>query len=97
MSGICPDCGRSWEDTRRSGRLGCPGCWDAFRQELSEIVIGLHGADRHPLDEDLGSQLRGHRRRGLEEELRQALLQEDYVRAGQLRDLLRTPDAEPSA
>ena len=93
MSGICPDCGRSWEDARRSGRLGCPGCWDAFRQELSEVVLGLHGADRQPQEEDLPSQIRERRRKTLEDELKQALALEDYAKASQLRDQLRTEEA----
>lgn len=95
MSGICPDCGRSWDDARRGGRLGCPGCWDAFRQELTEVVVGLHGSDRQPVDEDLPSQVRERRRLRLEEELRLALAQEDYVRAGRLRDQLRLETDPP--
>ena len=90
MSGICPDCGKTWEDARRSGRLGCPGCWDAFRQELSEVVMGIHGADRQPDEEDLQNKVRERRRRLLEDELRQALSQEDYGKASQIRDQLRT-------
>ena len=96
MSGICPDCGRSWEDARRGGRLGCPGCWDAFRQELTEVVVGLHGSDRQPVDEDLRSQVRERRRKQLEDDLRQALAHEDYVQAGRLRDQIRV-ESEPPA
>jgi len=95
VSGICPDCGRTWEDARRSGRLGCPACWDAFRQELSEVVEGLHGALRQPLEADLDVQVKERKRRTLEDELKQALSQEDYAKASRLRDRLRTEDAEP--
>lgn len=95
MSGICPDCGRTWEDARRSGRLGCPACWDAFRQELTEVVEGLHGSDRQPVDANLDVQVKDRKRRTLEDELRQALAQEDYAKASQLRDRMRTEDAEP--
>ncbi len=90
MTGICPDCGRSWDDVRRGGRLGCPSCWDAFRQELSEVVTGMHGSDRQPGEEDLQTQIRLRKRRLLEEDLRSALASEDYARAGQVRDLLRS-------
>ncbi len=89
MTGICPDCGRSWEDVRRGGRLGCPSCWDAFRRELSEVLEGLHGSDRQPEEEDLASQVRNRRRRVLEDALRNALSSEDYTEAGRLRDLLK--------
>ncbi len=89
MTAICPDCGRSWEDARRGGRLGCTGCWDAFRQELSTVVSELHGSDRQPDDEELATQLLERRRRNLEEELRQALALEDYALAGRIRDQMR--------
>jgi protein arginine kinase activator len=93
VSGICPDCGRTWEDARRSGRLGCPACWDAFRQELSEVVVGFHGATSQPVEEELETQVKERRRKSIEDELRQALAQEDYAKASLLRDKLRTEDA----
>jgi protein-arginine kinase activator protein McsA len=62
---------------------------------LTEVVVGLHGSDRQPVDEDLQSQVRERRRRQLEDDLRQALAQEDYVQAGRLRDLIRV-ESDPS-
>ena len=93
MNGICPECGRNWENARRSGRLGCPACWDAFRRDLSEILEGFHGSDRQPVEEDLESQVRDRKRRDLEDGLRQALALEDYAKASQLRDQLRSEGA----
>jgi protein arginine kinase activator len=89
MSRICPDCGRSWEDARSKGRLGCTGCWNAFRSELSVLLVESQGADRHVTGNGPVDQARGLRRHRLESRLQVALSREDYTEAGRLRDLLR--------
>lgn len=88
MSGICPDCGRSWEEIRRRGRLGCAGCWSAFRTELSELLRERQGTDEQP-DTDPSDEARELRRSRLEELMKDALAREDYAEAGRLHDLLR--------
>lgn len=85
----CPDCGRTLEDARRSGRLGCPGCWDSFRTELVQIVSGMHGSERHPPLPDARAQARDLRRSRMEGELQAALEREAYDEATLLRDRLR--------
>ena len=30
----CPDCGTTWQAMARSGKVGCPQCYNAFREEL---------------------------------------------------------------
>jgi len=80
---------------------------------LTEVVEGLHGSDRQPVDADLDVQVKDRKRRTLEDELRQGLgpggyakgrplrgqvraqAQENYAKASQLRDRMRTEDAEP--
>lgn len=89
MSGRCPECGRSWEDARRTGRLGCPSCWDAFRTELGQILSEFHGAQRHPDLPAPAEQARLLRKATVEAELGTALAREDYLEAGRLRDLLK--------
>lgn len=89
-AGICPDCGRSWEDIRLRGRLGCTGCWDAFRSELAGLLGEVQGADRQGAGTDPLEQARGLRRRRLDSRLQSALAREDYAEAGRLRDLLRS-------
>jgi len=89
VSRICPDCGRSWEDARQRGRLGCTGCWNTFRIELSEVLSDGQGTDRHVPETEPVEQARELRRLRLESKLQTALAREDYVEAGRVRDLLR--------
>jgi len=88
LSGRCPDCGRSWDETRRGGRLGCCGCWSAFRGELVELLSESQGSDLHP-DTDPSEEARRLVRTRLDARLQEALAREDYAEAGRLRDLLK--------
>lgn len=88
MIGICPDCGSSWDDLRRKGRLGCAGCWSAFRTELSAFLRERQGAGEH-IPSDPADEARSLLRGRIDERLRDALSREDYSEAGRLRDLLK--------
>jgi len=89
VSQRCPECGRSWEDVRRTGRLGCPSCWDSFRSELDQILSDVHGATTHPQLPSAEEQARGLRKAAVEAQLEAALAREDYLEAGRIRDLLK--------
>lgn len=39
----CFECGSSLEDINKSGRLGCPGCYDSFREELVPVLHRCQG------------------------------------------------------
>lgn len=71
------------------GRLGCAGCWNSFRTELSELLSEGQGTNRHVPDTDPVEQARGLRKHRLESLLQAALVREDYGEAGRVRDLLR--------
>jgi len=43
----CPDCGLTWADYQREGRLGCGSCWETFREDLEADLKGLHRGGRH--------------------------------------------------
>lgn len=88
---LCPDCSWTWARFRERGRLGCPGCYDAFREPLEGLLRQMHGAPEH-----LGKQARPVTRADrvdspdeLRRQLEQAVATEDFERAAQLRDRLR--------
>jgi len=43
----CSVCGINFMEFQRSGRLGCPKCYDAFQAQLSTLLKRIHGSDRH--------------------------------------------------
>lgn len=43
----CTNCGLSYEDFRKFGRLGCSECYSAFRGHLSSLLKKIHGSSHH--------------------------------------------------
>lgn len=43
----CPSCGFTFQDFRKIGRLGCPKCYDTFKDNLAPLLRQIHGSDRH--------------------------------------------------
>ena len=95
----CPRCGRTAQQFRKTGYLGCPECYRTFAPQISGMLKNLHRGERHlgkvPLS--AGSQERKGRdsallnreierlRRELEEKIRQ----EAYEDAAVLRDRIQ--------
>lgn len=87
----CPECGATLAEFRRTGRLGCAGCYTAFEGQLRDLLRRLHGTSRHagerygaaapaPPADDLA---------GLKERLRLAVEAERFEEAARLRDAIR--------
>jgi protein arginine kinase activator len=43
----CPSCKFTFQDFRRMGRLGCPRCYETFKEQLKPLMRKIHGSDRH--------------------------------------------------
>jgi protein arginine kinase activator len=43
----CKSCGFMYRDYSRTGRLGCPDCYEAFRESLTPFIVGFHGEMHH--------------------------------------------------
>jgi len=89
----CQTCGMTFEDFGKSGRLGCGDCYSAFHHELIDLLRRIHGSPKHrgkgcittsasmePVKEE----------RRLREELRKAIENEEFERAANLRDQIRS-------
>ena len=52
----CKVCGFSLSDFEKEGRLGCPGCYASFKEELLPLLKRIHGSTRYmgkvPLKKD---------------------------------------------
>lgn len=95
--GACGFCGLTFEDFRESGRLGCPHCYSAFEGHLRGLLRRIHGGTQHVgkvyLPPDPEQSDREKRLEGLRRRLERAVESEDFERAAQLRDEIRTLDA----
>ena len=93
----CPACGISFGEFRSTGRLGCPEDYRHFKQGLTQLLEKIHGAAQHvgkapgevrepPAGSDKIKKLR--------QELDQAIQQEEYEQAAQLRDSIQNLESD---
>jgi len=43
----CPNCGLTYADFKKIGRLGCGQCYNVFRQYLAPLLKRIHGSNQH--------------------------------------------------
>jgi protein arginine kinase activator len=90
----CAFCGLRLEEFKKTGRLGCPQCYVTFETQLTGLLRRLHGSVQHvgkvylPPDPTLAEQQ--ERLAGLRRKLDKAVQSEDFERAAQIRDMIRT-------
>lgn len=94
----CNLCGLSWTDILSMGKVGCPNCYDTFREELRDTVRSIHGGAKHcgitpAYSADAPGPVMSE-----EEELRTALAEairtENYEEAARLRDAIKALKGE---
>ena len=92
--GACEYCGLTLDDFKRTGRLGCSHCYVTFDAHLRGLFRRLHGGTQHvgkvylppdPSASEMEKRLEGLRRR-----LHRAIESEDFERAAELRDQIRS-------
>ncbi len=88
----CPVCGITFYEFRNVGRLGCPHDYICFEDELEPLIVNIHGDTQHvgkrPKHGVHGTDQQT-RLIQLRREMREAVGQEDYERASELRDEIR--------
>lgn len=93
----CSFCSMTFDDFRKSGRLGCPHCYMSFERRVRRLLSRIHGAAQHSgkvyLPPDPSSADLDRRIAGLRRSLQHAIDAEDFERAAVLRDLIRDHEA----
>jgi len=88
----CPDCGSSYLDFRRTGRLGCPYDYVVFRAGILPLLDRLQRAKHHTGKRPRRGSSRSDQPneiRSLWSRLREAVQAEQYDAAARLRDRIR--------
>jgi protein arginine kinase activator len=88
----CPVCGITFYEFRNQGRLGCPHDYVGFATQLEPLILNIHGESEHvgkaPKRSPKGSEKRTQLIR-LRREMKEAVSEEQYERASELRDKIR--------
>jgi protein arginine kinase activator len=93
-AGPCGFCAMKLDEFKKTGRLGSPQCYVTFEPHLKGLLRRLHGGSQHlgkvylPPDPSLAEQQ--ERLAGLRRKLDRAVESEDFERAAQIRDMIRT-------
>ncbi|MEK7484269.1 MAG: UvrB/UvrC motif-containing protein [Planctomycetota bacterium] len=86
---VCSECGASFSQFRRTGRLGCARDYELFKMELLPLFEKIHGATQHRgKTPKRVTQAMAKRKEldDLEKSLQAAIENEEYEKAAQFRD-----------
>ena len=91
-AGKCPDCGMTYEEFGKSGRLGCSACYEAFAKMLLPLIKRVQRSTHHvgkKPSKTSGETRVTHDLRILQERLRKSVQSEAFEEAARLRDEIR--------
>lgn len=88
----CANCGMTYEDFRKVGRLGCAACYATFKRSLGGLLKRIHGSPIHlgksPVRLAKPSKTKSELTE-LKRKLERAILEEAFEEAARLRDQIR--------
>ncbi len=85
----CSECGYTQREFKKTGRLGCPQCYETFGPLLSPALAGMHKGDKHKgkvPEHAVERKSFEDRLSTLETELQEAIKLEQYEEAARYRD-----------
>jgi len=88
----CKSCGISFDDFGKSGRLGCPECYQTFSKLLLPLIKRIHRSVQHvgKKPTKISGEVKFHMElRELHERLRKLVEQEAFEDAAKVRDLIK--------
>ena len=93
----CPDCGLTYKDFRKTGRLGCGQCYDTFKESLVPLLKRIRGSNQH-VGKFPARKVKivrvGMELAELRDKLAKAIQLERYEEAAKLRDQVRALESE---
>lgn len=94
ISGVkCEKCGETYEEFKKTGKLGCPGCYEVFSDTLDSVIGNIQSSTSHKgkIPGDKGEEIAKSKKiNALKQELQRCILDEKYEKAAELRDVIKS-------
>ena len=93
----CPECGTSFDKVRRTGFLGCDKCYEVFAKPIETMLSKMQPSTIHKgrLSGTDGKKIeRANTLKTLKEDLKRAIIEENYENAAVLRDKIKEIEAK---
>jgi len=93
----CSQCGLTFTEFSKTGKFGCGKCYRAFKTQLDDLLRKIHGSNRHvgKFPDTSPEKLKPLiKERELQKRLREAIKNEDYEVAAEIRDKLKSMVSE---
>ncbi len=87
---VCPVCKTTLKEFKSTGRLGCPNCYDMFREEISNVVKRIapfetHKQDAFKTEVKPAKQTKEEKIKDLREQMKLAVSEERYEDAAKIK------------
>jgi protein arginine kinase activator len=89
---VCSNCGLTYEEFKKSGKLGCPDCYNDFKVVLEPRIKSLQAGVKHigKIPKVKGKELVQRKKlKDLKEEMQKLIVAEEYERAAIVRDEIK--------
>lgn len=94
----CPNCGLTYAEFKKVGRLGCSECYNSFKRYLAPLLKKIHGSLQHTGKSPVSVPKVMKKRIDLQElrnKLQKAIETEDFEEAAKIRDQIREMEKRP--
>ena len=93
----CSNCGMTFANIQKKGKIGCSECYSAFENELEATFRRINGNNKHvgKVPSRGGQSIKIKRKlEELKTELQQAVANEQYEKAVQIRDAIKAMEKD---
>lgn len=87
---VCPVCKTTLKEFKASGKLGCPNCYEVFREEVTKVIKRIAPFEKHKQDaiktKEIKQKLTKEEQiKDLREQMKQAVAEERYEDAAKIK------------